>query len=84
MKRAEQIAQKVDDPIFNCYLYSVLGDINDNVGNYSQTLKYYKLTLDAANQCQKDDWIVRALNNIAQTFDMLGETDSLHYYNELA
>lgn len=84
MKRAEQIAQKVDDPIFNCYLYSVLGDINDNVGNYSQTLKYYKLTLDAANQCKKDDWIVRALNNIAQTFDMLGETDSLHYYNELA
>lgn len=84
MKRAEQIAAKVNDPVFNCYLYSVLGDINDNVGNYNQTLKYYKLTLNAANQCQKDDWIVRALNNIAQTFDMLGETDSLYYYNELA
>ena len=55
MKRAEQIALKVNDPVFNCYLYSVLGDINDNVGN-----------------------------NIAQTFDMLGETDSLHYYNNLA
>ena len=84
MKRAEQIASKVNDPVFNNYLYSVLGDINDNVGNYTQTLKYYKQALATARQCHKDDWIVRALNNIAQTFDMLGETDSLHYYNELA
>jgi len=84
MKRAEQVALKVNDPVFNCYLYSVLGDINDNVGNYTQTLKYYKQALATARQCKKDDWIVRALNNIAQTFDMLGETDSLHYYNELA
>ena len=84
MKRAEQIALKVNDPVFNNYLYSVLGDINDNVGNYTQTLRYYKQALAAARQCHKDDWIVRALNNIAQTFDMLGETDSLHYYNELA
>lgn len=84
MKRAEQIASKVNDPVFNNYLYSVLGDINDNVGNYTQTLKYYKQALATARQCHKDDWIVKALNNIAQTFDMLGETDSLHYYNELA
>ena len=75
MKRAEQIASNVNDPVFNNYLYSVLGDIND---------KYYKQALATARQCHKDDWIVRALNNIAQTFDMLGETDSLHYYNELA
>lgn len=84
MKRAEQIALKVNDPVFNNYLYSVLGDINDNVGNYTQTLRYYKQALAAARQCHKDDWIVKALNNIAQTFDMLGETDSLHYYNNLA
>ena len=84
MKQAEQIASEVNDPIHNCYLYSVLGDINDNVGNYTQTLRYYKLALATARQCHKDDWIVRALNNIAQTYDMLGETDSLHYYNELA
>ena len=83
MKRAEQIASNVNDPVFNNYLYSVLGDINDNVGNYTQTLRYYKQALATARQCHKDDWIVRALNNIAQTFDMLGETDSLHYYNYL-
>ena len=84
MKRAEQIASDVNDPIFNCYLYFVLGDINDNVGNYTQTLKYYKQALATARQCKKDEWIVRALNNIAQTFDMIGKTDSLRYYTELA
>ena len=84
MKHAEQIASEVKDPVFNSYLYFVLGDINDNVDNYTQTLRYYKQALATAHQCHRDDWIVRALNNIAQTFDMLGETDSLHYYNELA
>ncbi|WP_155949991.1 lipopolysaccharide assembly protein LapB [Prevotella sp. P6B4] len=84
MKRAEQLAEKVDDPMYNCYLYFVLGDINDNVGNYPQTLKYYKQALNAARQCHKDEWIVRALNNIAQTFDMTGRMDSLQYYTEQA
>ena len=84
MKHAEQIASEVKDPVFNSYLYFVLGDINDNVDNYTQTLRYYKQALATAHQCHRDDWIVRALNNIAQTFDMLGETDSLHYYNNLA
>ena len=84
MKRAEQLAAKVDDPVFNCYLYFVLGDINDNVGNYPQTLKYYKQALTSAHQCKNDEWIVRALNNIAQTFDVIGQTDSLQYYTEQA
>ena len=84
MKQAEKIASAVNDPVFNCYLYSVLGDVNDNVGNYTQTLRYYKQALQAAKEIKKDDWIVRSLNNIAQTFDMLGQSDSLHYYTELA
>ena len=29
MKHAEQIASEVKDPVFNSYLYFVLGDIND-------------------------------------------------------
>lgn len=84
MKRAEQLAQDLDCPAFKWYLYAVLGDVNDNVGNYTQTLRYYKQALENAQRCQNNDWIVRTLNNIAQTFDFLGETDSLRYYTELA
>ncbi|MCR5577641.1 MAG: hypothetical protein K6F74_00290 [Prevotella sp.] len=84
MKQAEKMASEGDDPAFNCYLYAVLGDVNDNVGNYSQTLRYYKQALETAQRCQNEEWIVRILNNIAQTFDLLGETDSLRYYTEQA
>lgn len=84
MKRAEQMAEREADPAFNWYLYSVLGDVNDNVGNYPQTLRYYRQAYAAARQCDNEEWMVRTLNNIAMTFDLLGETDSLHYYTQMA
>ena len=66
------------------YLYLVLGDINDNVGNYTQTLRYYKQALDEARRYDNKEWIVRALNNIAMTFDMIGERDSMLHYTQQA
>ena len=84
MKQAEQAAEAIDDPGFKWYLYSVLGDVNDNVGNHAQTLHYYKQALRAAKQQGHDEWTVQTLNNIAQTFDLQGEADSLYYYIEQA
>ena len=84
MKQAEYMAKDLDKPAFKWYLYSVLGDVNDNVGNYTQTLRYYKQALAEARQYKKDEWIVQALNNIAATFDLLGKSDSLKYYTDLA
>ena len=84
MKRAELLAQDVDNPAFRWYLYAVLGDVNDNVGNYTQTLRYYKHALTEARRCQNNDWTVQMLNNIATTFDGLGKTDSLKYYTDMA
>ena len=84
MKRAEQLAAKQDAPAFKWFLYSVLGDVNDNVGNYTQTLRYYKQALAESQACANDDWTVRTLNNIAMTFDALGELDSLQYYTKQA
>ena len=84
MKQAEHMANDLDMPAFKWYLYSVLGDVNDNVGNYTQTLRYYKQALAEARQYQKDEWIVQTLNNIATTFDLLGQSDSLKYYTDLA
>ena len=84
MKQAEHLAEGIDVPGFEWFLYSVLGDVNDNVGNYTQTLRYYKQALAAARQCQNDEWTVRTLNNIAMTFDLLGQTDSLNHYTEMA
>ena len=80
MKRAEQLAEGTDNPAFLWYLYSVMGDVNDNVGNYTQTLRYYKQALSAARQCRNNQWTVQTLNNIAMTFDMIGEKDSLKHY----
>ena len=84
MKRAESIAENLDSHGFKWYLYLVLGDINDNVGNYTQTLRYYKQALNEARQYDNKGWIVRSLNNIAMTFDMIGERDSMLYYTNLA
>ena len=84
MKQAEYIAKDLEKPAFKWYLYAVLGDVNDNVGNYTQTLRYYKQALAEARQCKRDEWIVQTLNNIATTFDLLGQPDSLKYYTDLA
>jgi len=84
MKRAEALARDFDLPAFDWYLFSVLGDINDNVGNYAQTFRYYKQALNAARRCNNSQWTVQTLNNIATTFYMLGELDSLRYYTDMA
>ena len=84
MKQSEHLAEHLDMPAFKWYLYCVLGDINDNVSNYSLTLRYYQQALAEARQCNNEEWIVRTLNNIAMTFDMLGERDSLLFYTRKA
>ena len=84
MKRSEQLAEDLDLPAFEWYLYSVLGDVNDNVGNYNLTMRYYRQALDAAHRADNHQWIVQTLNNIAMTFDMLRQHDSLMYYTEQA
>ncbi len=84
MKRAEHLAEELDLPAFKWYLYSVLGDINDNVGNYSQTFRYYQMALDAARRSDNNQWVVQSLNNIATTFELLGQTDSLKFYIDQA
>lgn len=84
MKQAEYMAKDMEKPAFKWYLYSVLGDVNDNVGNYTQTLRYYKQALAEAQQCKNEVWMVQTLNNIAMTYDLLGQTDSLKYYMDMA
>ena len=80
MKRAEQLAEDSRNSAFLWYLYSVMGDVNDNVGNYTQTLRYYKQALSEARKCRNNQWTVQTLNNIGMTFDMIGEKDSLKHY----
>ena len=84
MKQAEQVASDLNESALNWYLFSVLGDVNDNVGDYITTLRYYRQALKAARQVDNKQWTVQTLNNIAMTFDVLGEDDSLKYYLNLA
>lgn len=53
MKHAEQMADGLNNPAFDWYLFSVLGDVGDNVGDYILTLRYYKQALKAAHQVEK-------------------------------
>ena len=84
MKQAEQMADGLHEPALDWYLFSVLGDVNDNVGDYITTLRYYRQALKAARQVDNKQWTVQTLNNIATTFDVLGENDSLQHYLKLA
>lgn len=84
MKQAEQVASGLNNSAFDWYLFSVLGDVNDNLGDYLPTLRYYKQALRAAQQADNEQWTVQTLNNIAMEFDVLGEKDSLKYYLEQA
>lgn len=56
MKRAEQMAGSLHEPAFDWFLYSVLGDVNDNVGDHITTLRYYKQALNAAQQADNKQW----------------------------
>lgn len=82
LKRAEELAERLDDWTLNYELYAVLGDINDNANNYPLTLDYYHRSLHAAEQLGNQEWIARQLNNLATTFDAINEPDSLQYYLE--
>lgn len=83
MKRAEQMAENLNMPEFDWFLFSVLGDVNDDAANHSLTLRYYRQALAAAEKCSNNNWKVQSLNNIASTFDLLGSKDSLRHYLEL-
>ena len=82
LKRAEELADDLDDLALNNELYAVMGDINDNANNYPLTLDYYHCSLRAAEQLGNQEWMVRQLNNLATTFDAMNNTDSLKAYIE--
>lgn len=82
LKRAEELADDLDDLALNYELYAVMGDINDNANNYPLTLDYYHHSLRAAEQLDNQEWTVRQLNNLATTFDAMNNTDSLKAYIE--
>ena len=82
LKRAEELADDLNDLALNYELYAVMGDINDNANNYALTLDYYHRSLRAAEQLGNQEWTVRQLNNLATTFDAMNNTDSLKAYIE--
>ena len=82
LKRAEELADDLDDLALSYELYAVMGDINDNANNYPLTLDYYHRSLLAAEQLGNQEWTVRQLNNLATTFDAMNNTDSLKTYIE--
>ena len=76
VKQAEEMASRLHDPAFSYELYAVLGDMYDNANDKTSTLACYHRSLDAARQAGCEQWEARMLNNLATTFDQLGQRDS--------
>ena len=83
IKMAEEMAEQQDNPALCYEVYAVMGDINDNADNHPLTLQYYQRALRSARRIGDKERTARQLNNIATTFDIMGETDSLRKYTEL-
>ena len=79
IKEAEEMAPRLHDPAFSFELYAVLGDMQDNANDNAATIDYYHRSLNAARQAGNEQWTARMLNNLATTFDQLGERDSFMY-----
>lgn len=79
IKEAEEMAPTLHDPAFSFELYAVLGDMHDNADDNAATLAYYRRSLNAARQAGNEQWTARMLNNLATTFDQLGQRDSFMY-----
>lgn len=73
LKQAEQKAKDSDDHLMRFLLYSVLGDINDNIDNYATAIDYYRSALTVAQQSGNAALQVRALNNLTTTLDAAGQ-----------
>lgn len=82
LKQVEELADRLEDPSLNYELFAVLGDINDNANNHPLTLDYYHRSLQAARQSGNKSWMARQLNNIATTYDVMNQPDSLQAYIE--
>ena len=78
--QAEEMAHELHDPAFSYELYAVLGDMYDNANAKTTTLDYYHRSLSAARQVGNEQWTARMLNNLATTFDQLGQRDSFISY----
>lgn len=80
IKEAEELALELHDVALSYELYAVMGDMFDNASNKTATIDFYHRSLDAARQAGNESWTARMLNNLATTFDQLGERDSFMCY----
>jgi len=83
IKQAEKTTQENDDPALIYELYAVLGDMHDNANDTPATLNYYRRSLNAARRAGNEMWTARSLNNLATTFDNIGQRDSFQHYMQL-
>ncbi|WP_025001826.1 tetratricopeptide repeat protein [Prevotella dentasini] len=79
-KEAERIAEEKKDNELLAKAYSFMATLNGFSGNYNLALLYGKKTLETGRRMGNKRWIGFALDNIACTFQDMGETDSCQAY----
>ena len=76
LKECERVATSTGNLLYLLKVYELLGNLNDDVGNYRLNLKYAKLFFDKSNEYGNPYHISHAISNVARAYALLEHGDS--------
>ncbi len=80
LKKAEQIGQRTNNIKLLYKTAESIAYINDYSGNYNLQLKYAHRALEYAKKAANKNWMAYSYLYLSQTFQNMGETDSMTIY----
>lgn len=81
-KKAEEVAQNVDNLRLRFKIAESLARINSNNGNYNIQLNYAKKALGCALESGNKNWIAFSYLNLSRAYQNVGNVDSLSKYTK--
>ena len=80
LKRAETLAETLDDELLRNKIYERLAYCNYKNNNFPLVLKYSQKLLDSSKKMNDSVMVARSYTMVASGFDMMGMTDSARIY----
>ena len=68
LKECERVATSTGNLLYLLKVYELLGNLNDDVGNYRLNLKYAKLFFDKSKEYGNPYHIAHAISNVARAY----------------
>ncbi len=76
LKECERVATSTGNLLYLLKVYELLGNLNDDVGNYRLNLKYAKLFFDKSKEYGNPYYMAHAISNVARAYALLEHGDS--------